>query len=433
MKSLELAQSNRRLRAVRLGITVGLATLFLAALLWASANSTSTMASLPADQEAGALSNGSVITVGVASALSVIPEYGWRQANAVQLAISQTNAAGGINIGGVTYTLTLVTADSACNATQAITAANTLLNAGAVAVVGHLCSVASMAAQPLYNAAGVSMVSPSSTMPDLTEQGYTTTFRVISRDDAPPILLATYFRNWLNLDKAAIVELKDFWGNWAVDAFENTFTGLGGTITSRRTVTSTADYPATLTAIKAEDPDVIFYADWDANAAGLLSRTAHDLGMSDVIIAWSTFSNDEAVLAGYAAAAGPAAGGDYAGMHYRRTEDMPGYDQLNDAYQAAGFPNYGDEAQMWGAFAYDAANIIIAAIDRADSTDPIAIRDAIAATADYQGVVGTYEGFDAKGDVIPQWAWLERYQNGQWVILHPSKIFLPITLKNFEQ
>jgi ABC-type branched-subunit amino acid transport system substrate-binding protein len=49
------------------------------------------------------------------------------------------------------------------------------------------------------------------------------------------------------------------------------------------------------------------------------------------------------------------------------------------------------EAQEWGAFAYDAAQIIIAAIDRADSTNPADIRNEIAATTNYQGVVGTYD------------------------------------------
>lgn len=59
--------------------------------------------------------------------------------------------------------------------------------------------------------------------------------------------------------------------------------------------------------------------------------------------------------------------------------------------------------------------------------------DEIAATTDYEGVMGTYEDCNANGDVIPQWAWLERYQSGQWVILHPSKVFLPLVLNNFRQ
>jgi len=158
-----------------------------------------------------------------------------------------------------------------------------------------------------------------------------------------------------------------------------------------------------------------------------------DLYLNFYIIAWNTYSDDENVLAVYEARAGVAAEGDHAAMLYRRTQDMPGYGAFNAAYQAAGFPNYGDEAMAWGPYAYDAANIIIAAIRRAQSANPNDIRDAIASTTNYQGVVGTYEGFDAKGDVIPQWAWLERYSNGQWVILHPSKVFLPLTLKNFGQ
>ena len=430
MKILQLVQSNSRLQAIRLGITVGLATLLLAALLWVSASGAPAIASSPIAQEAGALNSGSVITIGVAADVSSasVSEIGWRQANAVQLAISQINAAGGVDIGGVTYTVTVVVADSACDPVQAATAANTLLGAGAVAVVGHTCSGASLQAQEIYNAAGVPMVSPSSSALGLTEQGYTTTFRVFPRDDAQAVLMATYFRQSLGMDAVALVEWSGF--EWSADGFSDTFTSLGGTITSRHTVNSTDHYTATLTVIQAENPDAVLYADIDANNAGFFSNVAHSLGLS--IIGWDALWNREAALADYATAAGSAAEGDYASLSGRRTQDMPGYDTLNADYQAAGFPNYGDEAEMWGAFAYDAARIIIAAIDRAGSADPTAIRDAIAATADYDGVVGTYEGFDAKGDMIPQWSWLELYQNGEWVIVYPYKVFLPLVLSNFQ-
>lgn len=415
----------------RPGVAVVLVTLFLITFLWVSAVAAhpTTLAPETETVTTAASTNDPVITIGVGAALSAVPDLGWPQVNAVQLAVDQINAAGGINIAGTVYTLSLAVADDGCNAAQGITAANTLLNAGAVAVVGYTCSNASNAAQPIHAAAGVPMISPSSTSIGLTGQGYTTTFRTISRDDSPPILLTTYLRDWRNLEKAAIVELDGFWGNWATDVISTTFTSLGGTITSRRTVASTAGFAAALTAIQAEDPDVIFYADADANNAGLLSSVAYHLGITDTIIAWSTFSEDEAVLAGYAAQAGVAAEGDHAAMSYRRTQDMPGYTAFNTAYQAAGFANFGDEATATGAFAYDAAHIIIAAIRRAQSTNPSDIRDAIAGTVNYPGVVGTYQGFDGQGDVIPQWAWLEQYADGQWTILHPNKVFLPISRK----
>jgi branched-chain amino acid transport system substrate-binding protein len=424
------SQSGAKTKVVRRGIAVGFAVLLLAAFLWVTA-ATATATS-PDRDETGATDSSSkdaVITIGVGAAQSVVPEMGWRQINAAQLAVDQVNAAGGINIAGTNYTLALAVANDGCNAGQAITAANTLLNAGAVAVVGYTCSGASNAAQPIHAAAGVPMISPSSTGPGVTEQGYRTTFRTISRDDSPPILLATYLRDWLHLEQAAIVEIDGFWGNWATDVVSATFASLGGAITSRRTVASTAEFTAVLTAIQAESPDVIFYSDADASNAGLLSSVAHSLGMADVVIAWNTFSDDETLLAAFAAQAGEAAEGDHAALFYRRTQDMPGYVAFNTAYQAAGFANYGDEATATGAFAYDAANIIVAAIVRAQSTNPADIRNAIASTTNYQGVVGAYQGFNAKGDVIPQWAWLERHTNDRWTILHPSRILLPVTLR----
>ena len=190
-------------------------------------------------------------------------------------------------------------------------------------------------------------------------------------------------------------------------------------------VNSTSEFTPTLSAIQAESPNAIFYADVDPTRAGQFSRTARNLGMTNMIIGWSPFSDDEAQLTTYAGAAGAAAENDYAAMEWRRVQDMPGWTTFLAAYQAANFPNEPDDPGIYGAFAYDAARIIIAAIDRADSINPAAIRNEIAATRDYRGVVGTYQGFDANGDVIPQWAWLERYQNGQWGIVQPTKIFLP--------
>jgi branched-chain amino acid transport system substrate-binding protein len=430
MESLTSAGSRQRVRSVTLGLAVGLAVLLLIGILQANGSDAISTAPAVAAREGEALTDGSVITIGLAAAMSGgVESLGWRQANAVQLAISQTNAAGGIDVGGTTYEVVLVTADSACDDTLAEAAAHALLDAGAVAVVGHTCSNASGAAQPIYNGAGVPMVSPSSSSLDLTEQGYTTTFRNFPRDDASASMLATHFRRWLRLDEVAVVELSGVW--WAppqTAAFSETFTSLGGTIVSRATVASTDEYTAALTAIKAEDPQGIYYANEDAGAAGLLSRTTQNLGMGDVDMAWDLFWAGEEALGQYAAAAAGAAEGDHAGINARGTEAMPGYDALNAAYQAAGFSNYGDEPQMWGAFAYDAANIVMAAIDRADSTHPTAIRDGIAATSDYDGVVGVYEGFDEKGDVMPQWAWVERHQNGEWMMVRLSHVFLPLVL-----
>jgi branched-chain amino acid transport system substrate-binding protein len=275
------------------------------------------------------------------------------------------------------------------------------------------------------------MISPSSTDPQVTQQGYNTTFRTVTHDGTPPTLLATYFRNWLGFVRSAIVETPDVpWGGQMADIYSNTFTSLGGTITSRHFATTPSDFPSILNAIKTENPDAIVFLGPDPVEGGQFSLTAYELGMTDVVIGWWSWSNDETLLTTYANTAGTlAADNDYAAMQYRRFQDMPGWADFLAAYQSAGFPNEPNDPGYGGAFAYDAARIIVAAIDRADSNDPTLIRNQIAATSNYKGVVGTYQGFYANGDVIPQWAWLERYQAGQWVILQPTKLYLPAILK----
>jgi branched-chain amino acid transport system substrate-binding protein len=367
-----------------------------------------------------------VITIGVQADLSgPVPDIGWRQANAVQLAVDEINAAGGLDIGGVPYTVTLVYADSMCDPSQAPAAAQALLDAGVVAVVGDTCTSASLAAQPIFAAAGIPMVSASSTGPTLTDLGYTNTFRVITRDDYWPIDLAAAFYYGYLMDRAAIIEMDGFWGNYSSDIFSDTFTSIGGVITNRYVLTTTDDFTATLSLIQGEDAHVIYFPYSDGAAAGLLALAADNLGLQDTPIAWNTIDAPKAPLADFDAVAGAAAEMNFAVLYYRDPADMPGYTDFNAAYVAAGFPNYGDEAQMWGAFAYDAARIILAAIDRGDSTDPAVIRDEIDATADHNGVVGLYNGFDYKGDVIPQWGTLLRSLNGEWLNMYPYPNEMP--------
>jgi len=359
-----------------------------------------------------------VIRIGVGADLSGdAAPYGWQQTNAVQLAINQVNAAGGIRIGGTTYRLETVVADSGCDATQAPGAATALINAGVVAVVGHTCSAESIAAQPIYYAAGVPMISSSSSNPELTQLGYNTTFRTRPHDGTPVSMLAAHLRIWAGLSTSAIVDSSPavpWWG----DSYAATFTALGGTITSRRAVNSTDEFTATLAAIQAENPEAIANLSLSGPVeAGLFSQIACDLGMTDVPVGWMSRTNDESVLTDYANTAGAAAEGDYIAMSFRRFQDMPGWQSFLDAYRAAGFAHEPDDPGVLGAFAYDAAGIIISAMVRSQSTSPAVIRDFIAATSNYEGVVGTYVGFDAHGDVIPQWSWLTRRQGGQWVIV----------------
>lgn len=405
---LESTWCNRWRGAVQLGLAVGLAILSLGtALFLLGTYQVPSARAAPLSQ-----GSGPVITMGVASGLTgPLPELGWQQANAVQLAVDQINAAGGITVGGTDYTVTLVAVDSACNASQAVAAANQLLAAQVVGVVGHMCSSASIAASPLYNAAGVAMVSPLSTAPLLTQQGYTTTFRTIPFDGSAVIKLAEYFYS-LDFKRTAILlrSEPDLWSELLADIYQNRYTALGGVVTSRRTITETSDIAPALTAIQSENVDVILVTDWQGDKAGEVSQAAYNMGLA-VPIGWLGLNDD--YINTYAGA--QAAEGDYGAVVGRRTSDMPGYAAFQSAYVAANFPNQPNNPGSAAPFAYDAANIIMDSIRRANTTDTIAVRDALAATTNFSGVVGVYQGFDAAGDVIPQWSRLEVVENGRWV------------------
>jgi len=406
-----MIQLNRWRGIGHLVATIGLAGLLLwAALSWAAAGPTPAALAAPPAQGIGPMSNGSVITIGTAAFLGY--GLGQQQVNGVQLAISQTNAAGGIKIGGIDYTIKLVVADSDCSATIGATAANELLDAGSVAVVGHTCSLASMAAAPVYNAAGVAMVSPSSTDPGLTRQGYTTTFRTVAHDGSTAMKLASYFAD-VDLDRTAILIRDGWWSGTIGDIYSSTYTALGGTVASSRTIvsTDTVHLTALLTAIQGEDVDVILVADLLGDVAGEVSRTAYNLGMTSPI-AW--LAVDDRYITDQA---GPlAAEGDFGAMSTRRTSDMPGYAAYEAAYLDANFANSPHDPGAFSPSAYDATNIILEAIRQANTpTDTLPIRDQVAATANFTGVVGTYQNFGAYGDVEPQWGRVEMVENGEWV------------------
>ena len=416
-----LATSHQSSRLWRLVIPVGLgiAMLILVMALLPAQASAKDERSKPGDAPQ-TVANGDVITIGVAQVLSGGAEgVGWPQLNAVQLAADQVNDTGGIDIGGTTYTVALVVADSLCSFSGGMYAAADLVASDVVAVVGHSCSGSTTGGQTVYDAAGIAMISGSATGSNITEGGYTTTFRTITRDDTPPARLATMLHNHIDIEKVALVEMGDFVDTQLTNVFSDTFTSLGGQITSRQHITETNAYTDTLTQIDGEGAEAILFNGMDALDAGTFSAQAAGMGMSDVQIAWAPSNNSRSILTDYESNAGDAAEGDIVLFHQRDTANMPGYAAFSADYIAAGFPNYGDEPGTFGAFAYDAAQILFQAIDNADSTDPGDIRNALAASGYYDGVVGEYFGFDDKGDVIPQWYWFETFRDGEWGELVP--------------
>jgi branched-chain amino acid transport system substrate-binding protein len=362
-----------------------------------------------------------VIKIGVGAMLAFDDNgnpdpYGWGIANAVQLAIDETNAAGGVRIQGVRHNLKLLAENDNCNYNSTGKAVATEFVAkGVAAVVGHECSGASMDAEGVYYDVGVPMITPSATAPFLTGQGHNTTFRLATPDGVPSRLAAAYLRE-LGSSRAAVV-----WGVFAgpFELFRDAYTSLGGTVVADYQLTG-SDFSGVVQSLRNQNVDAVYFCGvWEKpeEAAAELFTQLRAAGVT-ATFAWERMENDETGLDKFVESVAPLSPrGTVAAMTFRRFSDMPGWDGFLRKYRAANFDVSGQDPTVAGVYAYDAARMVIAAIRTAQSTNPRAIRDALAATRNFKGAVGTYDYFAANGEVVPQWAWLERYNNTPWQIV----------------
>ena len=127
--------------------------------------------------------------------------FGEQLERGAALAVADLNAAGGV----LGQQVELITADDFCDPEQAVAAARKLVSDGVIFVVGHYCSGASIPASEIYEAAGVLMISPTSSNPMLTELGRANVFRVMHRDDAVGIVIGNYLADHWPDQKIAIL------------------------------------------------------------------------------------------------------------------------------------------------------------------------------------------------------------------------------------
>jgi branched-chain amino acid transport system substrate-binding protein len=126
---------------------------------------------------------GAEVRIGhVAPLTGGIAHLGKDNENGARLAIEEANAAK-LKIDGKDVKFTLVAEDDQADPKVGTTVAQKLVDAKVVGVVGHLNSGTSIPASPIYNQAGIPVISGSATNPKLTEQGFKTQFRVVARDD----------------------------------------------------------------------------------------------------------------------------------------------------------------------------------------------------------------------------------------------------------
>ena len=319
----------------------------------------------------------------VASATGAAAEIGQLGRNGAQLALAEVNATGVLG-----RRLELVTEDDQTSNPGAVLAFSRLAGqSDIVAMLGPTRSTQVQAISPDVERAGRPVLVGGSD-PSLTQQGNKMLFRCRPSDLYSAKVIAAFGVQDLKGKKWAIVASTDTFGSNGSKALVTELAALGVTPVLIQGYTNQAtDYTAVVLAVRQSGADILssyFTLDTDM---GIFARQIRQLGISMPWVGSAAIASTTAMNLAGRALYGTYGVADYTVEASSASRSYAGH------YQAA----YGKLPDFQSAWTYDAVHLLARAIQAAGSTDPQAIRTALAATRGYPGAEGEYN-FDDKGD-----------------------------------
>ncbi len=372
-------------------------------------------------KESGSSSGSKTLTIGVVAPLSGdLSAVGNGIKNGVDLAIKQANEKKTVK----GYTLTVDAQDDTAKADVGATvAAKLVAESGVVGVVGPLNSSVAKSVAPVMAQANLVVISPSNSNVDLTGRGalltggtqvrpYKSYFRVVASDDIQGPFAAQFAVKTVMAKTIAIVHDKKAYGQGLAEAFAKEAKKDGATVLKTETINpGDKDFSATITKLKAEKPNFLFYGG-EYPEASLLTKQLKSAGLKIPLMGGDGVQADD-----YIKIAGAAAEGDYATALGAPTDSLASAKQFVTDYAAA---KYADPIGPYGAYAYDAANVIIAALatsTASGSKSGQALRDDVTKgvqDANYDGITGKIT-FDAFGDTTVKVLTVYQVKGGKFV------------------
>ncbi|WGF89747.1 ABC transporter substrate-binding protein [Marinivivus vitaminiproducens] len=331
--------------------------------------------------------------------------YGVALQRGVELAVKQINAEGGVN--GDEMVLDFL--DTQCQATQAASAASRIASDPDVfAVIGDVCSSATLAALPIFYRAGLTEVSGSSTSPKITDvvqdSGYTNFARVIPSDAQQAVQLVNLAKV-LNKKRVAILYASDDFGQQLFQYQQDAMPGSGLELVASETYTpaQTKNFTPQLTNIAGADPDVLLidgYYNDAAAAVGQLSR----VGLGDLAIIASAGVDQ----GDYMTLGGDATEGSYVFSYYNASNPSEANQAWVNAFQEA----YGEMPNEQASYGYEIPFIYKLAIEQGATKDDLA---EIVRGVTFEGPTGTTR-FDENGDVVGKAGVVMQVKDGAFVV-----------------
>lgn len=337
----------------------------------------------PSGSSGGGSGDAEVIKIGANLELSGgVASYGQSIAEGVDLAVEEINASGGID----GKKLEVVKVDNKSEAAEATNAAIKLTSQDKVtAIIGAATSGNTVAQAQIANQENTILLTPSGTSPNVTvgEDGLNEyVFRMCFIDPFQGTVAANFAANELGVRKAAIfADSASDYAKGLAASFKETFEAAGGTIVAEEAyVAKDTDFRSTLTRIKGQNPEFVFIPGY-YEEVGLIIKQAREMGLNVPFMGADGWDSPKLIeLAG-----AENLNNTFITNHYS-SEDP---DEKIQNFVTKFKEKYnGKSPDAFNALGYDSVYLLADAIKRAGSTDPVAIKDALAATKDLSLVTG---------------------------------------------
>ncbi len=308
-----------------------------------------------------------------------------------RLAIEELNAKG-VSINGKKIKFELVAEDDASDPKQGTAAAQKLVDAKVSGVIGHLNSGTTIPASKIYSDAGIPQISPSSTNPKYTRQGFKTAFRLVADDEHLGGLLGRYALKELKGKAIAVIDDRTAYGQGVAEEFEKAVKAAGGNLMAHEFTTDKAtDFMPILTTLRGKKPDIIFFGGMDA-VGGPMMKQMKSLGIKAKFMGGDGICTSEMIkLAGDAMADGQVVCAEAGGVD---GDLKKGMDEFGVKFKK----RFNEDVKLYSPYVYDAVFVMVDAMQRAKSSEPAKYLPELAKTSGFKGVTGIIS-FDAKGDI----------------------------------
>lgn len=335
------------------------------------------------DKESSA--DGAVVKIGFIGPLTGdYANYGTLCRQAVEMAIDEINAKGGVNGASIK----LFAEDSEGDSQKALAAMEKLSSSDKVcAIIGPVLTGETFSVAERAQAEGIVIITPSASHKDITNVG-DYIFRTTPSDGLQGEVAGKYWSQVLGYTKLAVLYAKNDYSQGLYESMSEAFTQDGGQIVAAETfMVGDKDFKTQLTKLKNTDAQAIYLPDYTAEMAQILEQAAQ-LGIDKPFLSGDGFLSEEI----YSLA------GQYTdGVVYTasaRVEESNKNKEFKDAYTA----RWGIGPDSFATNAYDATYILVSVIEKV-GTDRKAIKTGMEQVKDFEGVNGIIN-FAPNGDLV---------------------------------